>query len=57
MVFLAPAVIIYSVFMVYPLLDSLRLSLFDDGGSYVGFANFDTLFNDPLWADQFWNSP
>ncbi|MGI9595154.1 MAG: carbohydrate ABC transporter permease [Acidimicrobiales bacterium] len=55
-VFLAPAVIIYSMFMVYPLLDSLRLSLFDDGGSYVGFANFDTLFNDPLWSNQFWNA-
>ncbi len=55
-VFLAPAVIVYSVFMVYPLLDSLRLSLFDDAGSFVGLANFDTLFNDPLWADQFWNA-
>lgn len=55
-VFLAPAVVIYSVFMVYPLLDSLRLSLFDDAGSYVGFANFDTLFNDPLWSDQFWGA-
>ncbi|MGH1493601.1 MAG: carbohydrate ABC transporter permease [Acidimicrobiales bacterium] len=55
-VFLAPAVLIYSVFMVYPLLDSLRLSLFDDDGGYVAFANFDTLFNDPLWAEQFWNA-
>jgi raffinose/stachyose/melibiose transport system permease protein len=55
-VFLAPAVIVYTVFMVYPLLDSLRLSLFDDGGGFVGFANFDTLFNDPFWADQFWNA-
>ena len=56
MVFLTPAVAIYSVFMVYPLLDSLRLSLFDDGGAFVGFANFDTLFNDPLWSEQFWNA-
>lgn len=55
-VFLAPAVIIYSVFMVFPLIDSLRLSLFDDGGSWVGLDNFDTLFNDPLWSDQFWNA-
>ncbi len=55
-VFLAPAVIVYTLFMVYPLLDSLRLSLFDDAGSYVGLANFDVLFNDPLWADQFWNA-
>ena len=56
MVFLAPAVAIYSVFMVYPLLDSLRLSLFNDAGSYVGLDNFDTLFNNPLWADRFWGA-
>ncbi len=55
-VFLAPAVAIYSVFMVYPLLDSLRLSLFNDAGSYVGLDNFDTLFNNPLWADRFWGA-
>lgn len=55
-VFLAPAVIIYSVFMVYPLLDSLRLSLFDETGAWVGLDNFDTLFNDPLWSDQFWGA-
>ncbi len=55
-VFLAPAVIIYTLFMVIPLLDSLRLSFFDDVGAYVGMANFDKLFNDPLWADQFWNA-
>jgi raffinose/stachyose/melibiose transport system permease protein len=55
-VFLGPAVIVYSVFMVYPLLDSLRLSLFDDGGSFVGLENFDRLFNNELWSDQFWRA-
>lgn len=55
-VFLAPAVLVYSMFMVYPLLDSLRLSLYDDDGRFVGLDNFDTLFGDPLWADQFWNA-
>ena len=55
-VFLGPAVLIYTVFMVYPLLDSLRLSLFSDDGDFVGLGNFDTLFNDPLWAEQFWNA-
>jgi raffinose/stachyose/melibiose transport system permease protein len=28
LVFLAPAVIIYTLFMIYPLLDSLRLSFY-----------------------------
>ena len=55
-VFLAPAVLIYTVFMVYPLLDSLRLSLFDDDGGYVGLDNFNTLFMDSLWSNQFWNA-
>lgn len=55
-VFLAPAVVIYTVFMVYPLLDSLRLSLFDDAGVFVGSDNFRTLFTDDLWSTQFWNA-
>ena len=55
-VFLAPAVVIYTVFMVYPLLDSLRLSFFDDAGVFVGTDNFRTLFTDDLWSTQFWNA-
>ena len=55
-VFLAPAVVIYTVFMVYPLLDSLRLSFFDDAGVFVGSDNFRTLFTDDLWSTQFWNA-
>jgi len=30
-VFLAPATLIYTAFMIYPLLDSLRLSMFAPG--------------------------
>jgi raffinose/stachyose/melibiose transport system permease protein len=55
-VFLGPAVLIYTVFMVYPLLDSLRLSLYDDAGAFVGLDNFDTLFNNALWSEKFWNA-
>ncbi len=43
-VFLAPAVIIYTAFMVYPLLDSLRLSLLSDEGAFVGLENIRELF-------------
>ena len=56
LVFLAPATVIYSVFMVYPLLDSLRLSLLDDTGVFVGLSNFVTLLTNDLWAHQFWNA-
>jgi raffinose/stachyose/melibiose transport system permease protein len=49
--FLGPAVIIYSLFMAWPLLDSLRLSFYQqqtDGSQiFVGFDNFVKLFTDP----------
>lgn len=48
--FIAPALIIYTVFMVYPLLDSMRLALYQqqaDGSQvWVGLENFARLFND-----------
>lgn len=49
-VFIAPALIIYTVFMVYPLLDSMRLALYQqqpDGSQiWVGLDNFGRLFSD-----------
>ena len=56
-VFLAPAVIIYTVFMIYPLIDSLRLSLYTvetTGGEevFAGFQNYQRLLNDPLWQPR-----
>ncbi|RED51597.1 carbohydrate ABC transporter permease [Aestuariispira insulae] len=59
-VFLAPAVLIYTLFMIYPLLDSIRLSFFtaDDSGaiSYAGFANYVTILGDPEWRASFLNA-
>ncbi len=51
-----PATIIYSVFMVYPLLDSLRRSFFNDDGNYAGLDNYDTLFTNPAFSDRFWDA-
>ena len=60
LVFLAPAVIVYTLFMIYPLLDSLRVSFYtpDDTGAitFVGFENYRTLFTDPNWSKGFWNA-
>lgn len=56
MVFLAPATLIYSVFMVYPLLDSLRRSFFDDDGNFAGLDNYDRLFGNPTFSDRFWDA-
>jgi len=56
-VFLAPAVIVYTVFMIMPLLDSLRLSFLDnDTGVFVGIQNYISLLTDELRAAQFWNA-
>lgn len=59
-VFLAPAVLIYSIFMIYPLLDSIRMSFYtaDESGalSFIGLANYVTIFTDPSWSKAFWNA-
>ncbi len=58
-VFLVPATAVYTLFMIYPLADSLRLSLFGPvengvGTVFVGLANYVRLLTDDLWSDQFW---
>lgn len=60
LVFLAPAVIIYSLFSALPLLDTLRLGFFSstDTGErlFAGFANYHTLLFDADWSTAFWNA-
>ncbi|MGR3512090.1 MAG: carbohydrate ABC transporter permease [Paracoccaceae bacterium] len=58
-VFLAPAVVIYTAVMIFPLFNTLRLALYsrvDQERVFVGLENFRTLFFDPIWAEQFWNA-
>jgi len=58
-VFLAPAVLIYTTIMVIPLIGTLQFSLFaelDNLQVFVGLKNFKTLFNDPHWSKSFWNA-
>src|SRR6202048_2017599 len=60
LVFLAPAVIIYTAFMVYPLFDSLWLSLNNKGATaaqiFVGIQNYQTLFGQEQCSKPFWNA-
>lgn len=54
-----PALLIYIIFMAYPLLDSIRLSFYS--GSYknltfVGFANFEQLFFNKETSGRYWNA-
>jgi raffinose/stachyose/melibiose transport system permease protein len=58
--FLAPAVLIYSAFSIYPLLNTIVNSFYDkqDNGTFIynGIANFTTLLTDPTWSAPFWNA-
>jgi raffinose/stachyose/melibiose transport system permease protein len=58
--FLAPAVIIYATFSIYPLVDTVINSFYSkqNDGSYLwnGADNFVTLLNDPTWSTPFWNA-
>jgi len=57
-VFLAPAVIIYTIFMIYPLVDSLRLGLFAPDPAapqeevFVGLDNYERLLTDQQWEPR-----
>ncbi|MCP4821362.1 MAG: sugar ABC transporter permease [Shimia sp.] len=58
-VFLAPAVLVYTAVMIFPLFNTLRLALYtriDQERLFVGLENFRTLFFDPFWSEQFWNA-
>ena len=59
-VFLGPAVLIYSAFMIYPLINSLWLSLSNKAPTgeshFVGLENYLTLFSQEKWAKPFWNA-
>ncbi len=59
LVFMAPALLVYSALMVIPLADTLRLSLFhrtDGVSAFVGLDNFALLFGDPGWSGHFWQA-
>ena len=58
--FLGPAVIIYTVFSIYPLLATIINSLYlrQPNGAYIfnGLGNFSTLLTDTTWSVPFWNA-
>jgi raffinose/stachyose/melibiose transport system permease protein len=60
LVFLAPAVLVYTLFSAWPLLDTLRLGLYatDARGavSFAGLDNYRTILLDPQWRAEFWNA-
>jgi raffinose/stachyose/melibiose transport system permease protein len=60
LLFVAPALIVYVLFSVYPLVTSVALSFFDsdaaDGSQFIGFGNYIELFTNASTAERFWNA-
>ena len=57
--YMIPALLFYVVFMAYPMLDSIRLSLYEGTAGtreFVGFANYVRLFTDEVVSKRFWNA-
>ncbi len=58
-VFLAPAVLVYTMIMIVPLFGTLQMSFFKNGEGglvFSGIDNFRTLFGDVRWSASFWNA-
>jgi raffinose/stachyose/melibiose transport system permease protein len=58
--YLAPALVFYVVFMAWPLLNSLLLSLYTGsagiGRTFTGFDNFVKLFTVPRYSERYWGA-
>ena len=59
LVFLAPAVLVYTAIMILPLFATLNLALYRTGEGatrFAGLDNFRVLLGDPRWSASFWNA-
>jgi len=59
--FLSPTLLVFGVFVVFPILFSFYLSfqqwnLFADDHAFVGLANYGAVFSDPEFWQVFWNT-
>ena len=60
LLFLGPAVVIYTAISIYPLIATMALSTYalTETGEHVfiGLDNFKNLFTDAVWSKPFWNA-
>lgn len=56
--YILPAMLIYVVFMAYPLLDSIRLSFYQSTGAreFIGFSNYIELFTRGELSVRYWGA-
>jgi raffinose/stachyose/melibiose transport system permease protein len=60
-VFLTPALVLMAIYLIYPIFDTFRISLYDWNGiaaarTYVGLGNWQTLLEDYRFWYSFWNN-
>ena len=62
LIFIAPFVLTALFFMVYPIAEAIRMAFYSynplrpDLTAFVGFANFEFIFDDPLFWASFWQA-
>jgi raffinose/stachyose/melibiose transport system permease protein len=60
LLFALPALVVYTAFMAFPVINSMRLSFFTGSGeslsNFVGFDNYRRLFTDPEISPRFFNA-
>ena len=57
--FIAPQILLFLVFLVYPIFEGVRLSLFKinyQSETIVGLANYEKLFSDPVFIKSIFNT-
>ena len=55
--FLGPAMLLLTAYLIYPVFDSLRLSFHDrSGDAFVGIGNYIWMINDPLFRESMFNN-
>ncbi|MHC1786051.1 MAG: carbohydrate ABC transporter permease [Christensenellales bacterium] len=57
--YILPALAIYVLFMAYPMIDSVRLSLYEGttgARTFVGLSNYTKLFTDEVISKRFWGA-
>lgn len=57
--FIAPQILLFLVFLVYPIFEGIRLSLFKinyQSETFVGLANYEKLFSDPVFIKSIFNT-
>ncbi|WP_246745025.1 carbohydrate ABC transporter permease [Thiospirochaeta perfilievii] len=58
--YLLPALVFYTGFMAYPILNSIKLSFFSEtvqsGQDFVGFNNYIKLFTHPGTSERYWSA-